>query len=64
MRSSFESNCLSQEEMWHLMLGEGRGRDPLALAGPLLTPRGGQASPAPKTKLPQANLDGPLLSQN
>lgn len=28
VRSSFESNCLSQEEMWHLMQGEGRGKGP------------------------------------
>ena len=25
VRSSFESNCLSQEEMWHSRPGEGRG---------------------------------------
>lgn len=33
VRSSFESNCLSQEEMWHLMQGEGRGKGPSGRRG-------------------------------
>lgn len=62
VRSSFESNCLSQEEMWHLMLGEERGKGPSARShGPSSHPGlPGPPFPPPRVKLPQANYEGPL----
>lgn len=45
VRSSFESNCLSQEEMWHLMQREGRGKGPSRLR--TCAPRQTQGQPGP-----------------
>lgn len=52
VRSSFESNCLSQE-MWHLIQGEQRGKGPSG-SGP------GTSLTLLRAKLPEANSDRPL----
>lgn len=53
VRSSFESNCLSQEEMWHLIQGEQRGKGPSGSGT-------GTSLTLPRAKLPEANSDRPL----
>lgn len=57
VRSSFESNCLSQEEMWHSMQGEGRGKGPSRLrAG---APPHTQGRPRPPFLRPGPSCRGP-----
>ena len=58
VRSSFESNCLSQEEMWHSMQGEGRGKGPSRLrAG---APPHTQGRPRPPFPRPGPSCLGPI----
>ena len=52
VRSSFESNCLSQEEMWHSRQGEGRGKGPSRLR-PTATPAPPHPWGLPRPPLPR-----------
>lgn len=67
VRSSFESNCLSQEEMWHLMPGEGRGKGPSRLwagAPPHVQGRLGPPFPRPARSCLRPTRTNPRLSHS